>query len=598
MAQFYGCNLAQKPQLNRTVLRWLSGLDDSFSVFVEAEGSDFSLDFLVLKPNGIFDVEAKNWNVREALSDADWILADGETRPNPFLNQVLDQCTKVHDYLLVQREEVFGDHKARMFHTHRLGIKIFPIVAISHPQFTGNVQLHNWRKIFSNPAKLLGHIRRFEWFYEQATPFAISLEDVLRFAELLHLERINPVTLAPVDAKHFLAVELTTVQSQEQVASGPVDDSTANPYQYTYTVTGESFYGREMELRRIRRALDGGQPIAIMGLQRAGKSSLARESIRRYTEGSPQYVVIEYDFRRLKDEALLEEEDLTMQFIRALPEAREAGGDQISPPVTLPKGLSLTDQRQMFGKLLRSYRSRNKRTILFLDECQEIEDFLSEEKYKSFFVHLDALCRERDLALSVVLACRPAFFEFGVIRNCNLGRLFETIWLGALEDGPAMGIINRADPWLGIEDDAAARIRFLTGNHAFWIQFLCHRLFEYCVLSAVPTVTREAVDRIFQQILMDVGCKPQFYLLYQEIEEHPVAFGLLKTLAEHAEGEGSSVDISSVEPDFRARKEVALALRILQENQIVLLNNDYAHPKATFRVEALRCWLRCHLLTL
>lgn len=598
MAKFYGCNLTQKPQLNRTVLRWLSGLDDRFSIFVEAEGSDFSLDFLVLKPNGIFDVEAKDWNVREARADADWILADGEVRPNPFLNQVLDQCTKVHDYLLVQRADIFGEQKAQLFHIRRLDIKIFPVVAISHAQFSGNIEMHRWRKIFANPGRLLGHIRKFEWFHEQSTPFSISPSEIVRFADLLHLEPVNPLTLAPLAAARCVTVDLAKTQPKESVASRTVDDTTANPYQYTYTVTGDSFYGRELELRRICRALDGGQPIAIMGLQRTGKSSLAKESIRRYTEGSPQYVVIEYDFRRLKDEALQQEEDLTMQFIRALPEARDAIADPKSPLVNPPKRLTLVDQRHMFGELLRSHRSRNKRTILFLDECQEIEDFLSEEKYRTFFVHLDALCRERDLALSVVLACRPAFFEFGVIRNCNLGRLFETIWLGALEDGPAMAIINRGDPWLKIDDDAAARIRFLTGNHAFWIQFLCHRLFEDCVLSAASSASRESVDRIFQQILTDVGCKAQFYLLYQDIEDHALAFGLLKTIAEHAQDEGSSVDISLVMPDFRSRKDVAEALRVLQENQIILLNNDYAHPKATFRVEALRCWLRCHLLTL
>lgn len=335
-----------------------------------------------------------------------------------------------------------------------------------------------------------------------------------------------------------------------------------------------------------------------MGLQRAGKSSLAKESIRRYIEGSPQYNVIEYDFRRLKDEALQQEEDLTMEFVRALRETQnEAVKDNTVVEIS-PKRLSLVDQRQMFRELLRSYRSRNRRTILFLDECQEIEDFLSEEKYKTFFVHLDALCRERDLALSVVLACRPAFFEFGVIRNCNLGRLFETIWLGALEDGPAMAVIDRGKAWVRILDEAVARIRFLTGNHAFWLQFLCHSVFEDCVLSGTSTVSRESVDYVFQKILMDVGCKAQFYLLYQDIEDHPAAFGILKTLAEHATDEGSEVDIQAVAPDFRARKDMAEALRVLQENQIILLNSDYTHPKAKFRVEALRCWLRCHLLTL
>ena len=192
MAKFFGCNLLQKPQVNRTVLQWLAKLDDTFSVFVEAEGSDFSLDFLVLKPTGIFDVEAKDWNVREARSDADWMLADGAKRPNPFLNQVLDQCTKVHDYLLVQRNEVFGDTRASTFQSIKLDIKVFPVVAISHPQFSGNIEVHRWRKIFANQQRLLSHLRAFEWFREsQSKPFRFTSGDVDRFAELLQIGRAS-----------------------------------------------------------------------------------------------------------------------------------------------------------------------------------------------------------------------------------------------------------------------------------------------------------------------------------------------------------------------------------------------------------------------
>ena len=68
MAKFFGSYLERKP-VDRTVLRWLTQLPDDFYVFVELQGGDFQVDFLVLKPTGIFNIEAKNWQVRRAHLD-------------------------------------------------------------------------------------------------------------------------------------------------------------------------------------------------------------------------------------------------------------------------------------------------------------------------------------------------------------------------------------------------------------------------------------------------------------------------------------------------------------------------------------------------
>lgn len=83
---------------------------------------------------------------------------------------------------------------------------------------------------------------------------------------------------------------------------------------------------------------------------------------------------------------------------------------------------------------------------------------------------------------------------------------------------------------------------------------------------------------------MDVGCKAQFYLLYQDIEDHEAAFKMLKQLAEFAGSEGIAVELAGVWPDYRERKDLAEALRVLQDNQIILLNNDPAHPTVAFQV--------------
>src|SRR5262249_59307096 len=89
-------------------------------------------------------------------------------------------------------------------------------------------------------------------------------------------------------------------------ASASAVTVTDSPYQYTYTVTGEAFYGRSRELEIIRRALvaDPARPVAIQGLQRTGKSSLALESIARHVGENKTAAVLTFDFRRLWPEGL------------------------------------------------------------------------------------------------------------------------------------------------------------------------------------------------------------------------------------------------------------------------------------------------------
>jgi hypothetical protein len=69
--------------------------------------------------------------------------------------------------------------------------------------------------------------------------------------------------------------------------------------------------------------------------------------------------------------------------------------------------------------------------IKLLQECQEIF------RFRRFSL------QGIQLRLTVVLASRPSFFELDPIKNINLGRLFEIITLGPLEEAAANAIIGR-----------------------------------------------------------------------------------------------------------------------------------------------------------
>src|SRR5262249_26887613 len=297
MAKFFGSHLERKP-VDRTVLRWLTQLPDTFYVFVELQGGDFQVDFLVLKQDGIFNVEAKNWNVRRAHLDSDWELTDGRQLHNPVL-QAREQCDRVANYLLLQRDRFLPRDLADAFLDKKSEFKAFPIVAISNPRPPASVPMHPYFKIFVRADQVMKHLEKFSW--EVDTPaedrhMKLDKTAILALAELLKLQRIDPATLAPLNgsaaptataepkASPATAVPATaatakagsaakaTSAAKSAVASAPAASTTSitvtdSPYQYTYTVTGEAFYGRSRELEVIRRALvaDPPRPVAIQG---------------------------------------------------------------------------------------------------------------------------------------------------------------------------------------------------------------------------------------------------------------------------------------------------------------------------------------------
>jgi predicted AAA+ superfamily ATPase len=351
---------------------------------------------------------------------------------------------------------------------------------------------------------------------------------------------------------------------------------------------------------RTRRALQSSRPVAIIGLQRTGKSSLALESIRRLRDETKSLNLVTFDFRRLRDETLMPQEDLALEFARQL--ATDIGNEETESVIntylaSTSKG-GPAEQRGFFRRILVKSAELKRRTILFIDECQEIAEFLNENRYKSFFDFVDSLCKESQLELTIVLVSRPSFFELDPIKNINLGRLFEIISLGPLEEEAAKAVIDKGSGQLTFTPAARERLLYLTGRHAFWLQFLCHRIFENSVLSNNVQISDIVVDQVFSTILTDPGCKPQFYLLYQEVDHDEDAFELLKIIAAAAPNEGSVVNLVALFPDQANMRQIGKGLKKLVDNQIVVIEDPVKSPAVRFQVEALRSWLRRNLLTL
>jgi AAA+ ATPase superfamily predicted ATPase len=610
MARFFGNHLDQKP-VDRTILQWLTSLPNNFFVFVEVEGGDFQVDFLVIKQTGIFNVEAKHWHVRTASIDSDWELIGGKLLPSPVM-QAREQSDRVAAYLLLQSDRFLDRDKSDAFREAKGDFKIFPVVALSHKRVPAALPVHPYFKIVTYPNALTMHLTRFEWqpkVPENRRVLRLEKREILGLVDLLRLEEVNSETLKPIVARPSvsratsepaLAPAASPTQSVLfQAAAAAVTDS---PYQYTYTVTGDAFYGRDRELERIKLALvsDPPRPVAIVGLQRTGKSSLALESIRRNVELNTGTSVLSFDFRRLWQEGLKQEEDVAKELLTQMKDHSDAPVAErvIEAYREAANKQEVIDQRRLFRKGLEEYRRRNSRVILFLDECQEIAGAIGDPRFGSFFSFLGSLCKDAALALRTIIVSRPTFFELDPIRQINLGRLFEIITIGPLDEASALPIVERGQNWLQFMPDAKKHILFLTGRHPFWLQFLCHKIFERWVFEKTSALSREFIEATFKEIVQDPGCRPQFYLLFQEVEKDEMAFALLRTVAEAIEGDGDGVLLSALPSPWQDKAAVRAALKPLVENQILSVENVPHAPLVKFRVEALRRWMRPNLITL
>src|SRR2546430_1561506 len=223
MAKFFGSHLERKP-VDRTVLRWLPQLPDPFHVCVELQGGDFKVDFLVLKQDGIFNVEAKNWTVRRAHLDSDWELTDGRQLHNPVL-QALEQCDRVGHYLLLQRDRFLSRELADIFLDKKSEFKVFPVVAISHPKPPASVPMHPYFKIFVRADQVKKHLEKFSW--EGDTPaeprhMKLDKQAMLALAELWKLSvSIRPRWRPPTRRPHKLQPPSPSVVRRKRPAPRP-----------------------------------------------------------------------------------------------------------------------------------------------------------------------------------------------------------------------------------------------------------------------------------------------------------------------------------------------------------------------------------------
>ncbi len=263
-----------------------------------------------------------------------------------------------------------------------------------------------------------------------------------------------------------------------------------NPYIIDEPVAGETlFFGREDLLAWAREVLGTRgtkRVVIIQGSYRIGKSSLLNQLERHL----PQSLFL-IDLSAAREDKL---GFLLWRVATAMASSLQGGKDVRFPQPEVNDFLSNANYfHETF--LPQVYRTlKRKRLVLAFDELTALEDGEGSLR-ESFYAYL-SLLMDSDLNLSLVLTLE----EWPERPPGLFGEAFR--WrLGPLDDDAARDLIVKpARGVLDYEYHAVRRIMELTSGHPYFIQLLCHILFEHCAIDRrvsardVDAVVDEAIE--------------------------------------------------------------------------------------------------------
>ncbi len=275
MANFY---VSKNPDLrvppNPRLIEWLNILPDNYHAFIGVIGTDFKADCILIKSQGILNVCLDPADYRVATKEGAWTLRDSSEIVNP-ISMLEDSADKIRDFLISVSDKIFPELKKDPQRAKEFAkkLKVLWVVALTHPYPKGAHPSTSGR-IFYNQTGFTNLAK--SWLSPMPWDMGFTSSVVSQLANILGLEAIS-------------ASQLGSLRTSRK----PL---TRNPYHFTGEVLAAKFRGRSREISVAKSCLsqNPSTPVALVGLQRTGKSSLGAEVIRQLLKEDPNLRIISY----------------------------------------------------------------------------------------------------------------------------------------------------------------------------------------------------------------------------------------------------------------------------------------------------------------
>ncbi|MCP5100817.1 MAG: AAA family ATPase, partial [Chloroflexi bacterium] len=386
-------------------------------------------------------------------------------------------------------------------------------------------------------------------------------------------------------------VEQVTVRapgfSHRSLQRSPLPGMGGNPYTLR-PVTGESFFGRRVELRELinnLRMIQPGEAVLLWGPRRIGKTSLLLQ-FQQNIMSSEDYVLGFLDMQRLSGRS-------TTMFLRDIIRA-------VLKPIDSPaaKAPNLRNMRRDPLGYFRSFIElnpliQNKHLVLILDEFQLLanltEDYVSLADINRYF---RSLIQHRG-GLSII-------FSGGGILDTLLEQPETSFMLevaryqkvGCLSEGSARQLIVEPAQRVQFDEAVVERLVGLTAGHPYYLQWLCGELVAAADRQESNLVEMAHMSRLLETWLPQQGAQFFNHLWGSasgfDARQQEMGQKVLTAVSHQNAPFVSFETLSTTLAGLLSQDDLWLILQSLTKIDTLVIEND----QYRFRVPLVSMWMR------
>jgi hypothetical protein len=549
------------------LFKWLRELPDDYHIFLDILGTDFQMECLIVKARAMISVTSDPNHYVKTPKTALWTLRDGETLENPFPQRNI-QCERLREFIFEMRPQLFPPTKDKPALPKLDSLEIPTVIVLTAETYSRATPPVTTGRVYFRPAEFELFVRSYNWPSESKGGVSFKPQAIESLAKLLSMEAVNAQTI----------LELAIYSPLE------------NPYHFSGAVGGDRFRGRRLEILNAKNSLTAKTPtpVALIGLERTGKSSLGDEVLRQLTE-TGKFRPMRFEF--FDSSPTKDITDVAGFLLLRLPE-KERITHIIDIMNKSEKSVGL--QRDLFRMALTELKKKTGiETVLFIDELSRLEERSAGPGHDTFLEFLESIARDRLLGVRIMVSARPSILSNPVFQKANTFRIFHIVPVASVDDHAARQIIALGSPNIDYDESAVQRILTLTGRNPYWIQLICFYIYEASRLIEKQPVSIDLVDAVFERLLTTPSAQAYFRPLYRDVEQMTATMRALRRIAELAANQSLRVDYDQVLLEFNGDVEkLDAALLPLTNHEILVLDVHDGKTLLSFKAEALRRWLR------